>query len=59
MIYIFYRQTIAAPIIDAISDKTFEFEIGSLRSVGGFSQNFDFDWFVRHPKTDDFTLPYE
>lgn len=38
------RKSIACPVIDVISDETFEYLTGSEMTYGGFDSHFVFDW---------------
>jgi polypeptide N-acetylgalactosaminyltransferase len=44
LFFIFYRTRVVAPIIDVISDETFEFISAADTVWGGFNWKFDFRW---------------
>ena len=39
-----FRKAIPCPVIDVISDDTFEYLTGSDMTYGGFDSHFVFDW---------------
>lgn len=41
----FYRKTVVCPIIDVISDDTFEYMAGSDMTYGGFNWKLNFRWY--------------
>lgn len=45
MVFIFYRKTVVCPIIDVISDDTFEYMAGSDMTYGGFNWKLNFRWY--------------
>ena len=42
---LYYRTTVVCPIIDVISDDTFEFQPGSDMTYGGFNWKLNFRWY--------------
>lgn len=38
------RKAVPCPVIDVVSDDTFEYLTGSELTYGGFDQRFTFDW---------------
>jgi len=40
-----YRRTVVCPIIDVISDDTFEYMAGSDMTYGGFNWKLNFRWY--------------
>lgn len=41
----FFRRTVVCPIIDVISDDTFEYMAGSDMTYGGFNWKLNFRWY--------------
>ena len=45
IIFVYYRTAVACPIIDVISDDTFEYITGSDMTWGGFNWKLNFRWY--------------
>lgn len=45
MFLFFFRRTVVCPIIDVISDDTFEYMAGSDMTYGGFNWKLNFRWY--------------
>jgi len=43
--FLFSRRTVVCPIIDVISDDTFEYMAGSDMTYGGFNWKLNFRWY--------------
>jgi polypeptide N-acetylgalactosaminyltransferase len=46
------RKAVPCPVIDVVSDDTFEYMTGSEMTYGGFDQRFVFDW-IPVPQRED------